>query len=137
MNKITIILVLIVLFLTACRKTDSDSVSLEEVLSSINEQQLTLKEIEVSDNNIFGMKLNGVRPDIYDLNGKMLFIYIFNSTQGRKKGFKDFTKKTETFNLVSYNYYEFKNVLVFYVHSHDMSKDVPFDKEIQRAVDDL
>jgi hypothetical protein len=137
MYKISIIFLSFVLYLTACQTTDTNPVTLDEVLHSFEEQQLSLKEMSSSSKNIFGMKLNGVKPNSYELNGKKLFIYIYKSSKKREKGLEDFMKKTETANVVSYNYYEFKNVMFFYVHSLDLSEEVPFDKEIQKIVDDL
>lgn len=57
--------------LTACQANDSNAITLDEVLSSFEEQQLSLKKSRVTKNeNIFGMKLNGVKPSFYELDEK-------------------------------------------------------------------
>jgi hypothetical protein len=97
---------------------------LEEVLSSFKEHHLSLKESKVSDNNIFGMKLYGVRPTSYEMDGKLLLVFIYHSSKEPEKGLKDFHNKTATANVVSYNLYEVNNVLIFYVHERDLSMEV-------------
>jgi hypothetical protein len=125
-------------WMTACQTTDSKAISLKEVLSSFEEQELLLKEREVSgDKNIFGMKLNGVRPSVYELNGKMLSVYIYDSTKERERGLDDFHDKTAFANVVSYNYYDVKNVLLFYVHERDLSLEVEVHENIQKVINAL
>lgn len=137
MNKVALIFLLMVFLMTACKATDSNAISLKEVLSSFEEQELPLKASKVSDKNIFGMKLNGVRPSVYELDGKMLAVYIYDSTKEREKGLEDFRDKTASANLVSYNYYEVKNVLLFYVHELDLSLEVKVHEDIQKVVNEL
>ena len=59
-----------VFLMTACQATDSNAISLEEVLSAFEKQELSLKDSKVNDKNIFGMKLNGVRTSVYELDRK-------------------------------------------------------------------
>jgi hypothetical protein len=128
--------VLLVLFLlSACQTSDSNTITLKEVLSSFAEQQLSLKEIKVSNKNIFGMKFNGVRPSSYELGNKKLLIYIYSSTKNREKGLEDFSNKTENANMASYRFYEVKNVLIFYVYEKDLNIEI--DKRIQKIVSNL
>jgi hypothetical protein len=137
LNKVALIFLSMVFLLTACQPTDSNVILLEEVLSSFEEQELSLKESKVNDKNIFGMKLNGVRPSVYELDGKMLSVYIYDSTKEREKGLEDFRDKTASADVVSYNYYEVKNVLLFYVHELDLSLEVEVHEEIQKVVNEL
>jgi len=104
LNKVALIFLSLVFLLTACQATDSNAISLEEVLSSFEEQGLSLKESKVRDKNIFGMKLNGVRPSDYELDGKMLAVYIFDSTKEREKGLEDFQIKQhlQMLNLITH-----------------------------------
>lgn len=131
MNKVALVFISIVMLLTACQTANSHAITLEELLSSFKEQQLTLEEIN-SSNNIFEMKLNGVRPSSYELDGKMVFVFIYNSTKEREKGLEDFDDKTATVNLVSYNFYEVKNALIFYVYEDELNIEV--DNKIQNAI---
>lgn len=137
MNKLAILFLSIVIFLTACQATDSNLITLVEVLTAFEEQQLTLKEIKVSSKNIFGMKLNGVKPASYELDDKTLLVYTYSSTKDRKKGLEDFHNKTAAADVTSYNSYEVKNILIFYVHELDLSKEVELDDKIQKVVGKL
>lgn len=80
--------------------------------------------MKLRNNEIFGMKLNGVRPSLYELDGKKFLIYIYHSSKERKKGLEDFQKKTENSNTVSWKCFEVKNVLFFYVYVMDLDKDM-------------
>lgn len=121
--------------LTACQTKDSNAITLEEVLSSFEEQQLSVKERKVSGKNIFGMKLNGVRPSSYVLDEKKLFVYIYDSNNEREKGLEDFREKTSTANVVSYKVYEVINVLLFYVYEEDLNSKI--DVKIQNKISKL
>ena len=69
--------------------------------------------------------------------GKMLSVYIYDSNKERGKGLEDFRDKTATSNVVSHNYYEVKNVLLFYVHELDLSLEVEVHENIQKVVNEL
>jgi hypothetical protein len=120
------------LLLAACQTKDSNAITLEEVLTSFEEKQLSLKEIIVSGKNIFGMKLNGVRPSSYELNGKKLLVYIYDSNNEREIGLEDFREKTANADVVSYKVYEVINVLLFYVYEKDLNSEI--DDKIQNMV---
>jgi hypothetical protein len=135
LNKVVLIILSIVFLLTACQSKDSKAITLEDVLTSFEEQQLSLKESKVSVNNIFGMKLNGVRPSSYELDGKTLLVYTYDSNNEREKGLEDFRKKTATANVVSYKVAEVVNVLLFYVYEKDLNSEI--DYKIQNIVSKL
>ncbi|MBS4200037.1 hypothetical protein KHA93_10255 [Bacillus sp. FJAT-49732] len=137
MKKIVIVSLYIMMLLSGCRTSDPNMVDLEEVLSAFKEQNLLLEVTKVPTKNIFGMKLNRVRPDSYKLDDKLLLIYMYTSIKEREKALQDFRNKTATFNLVSFTYYEVKNVLIFYVHGLDLSKKVAIDEKIQKVVGEL
>jgi hypothetical protein len=121
LKKVALIFFSLVFILTACQTKDLNVITLEEVLSLFEEQRLSLKESKVSDNNIFGMKLNRIRPSSYELDGKKLLVFIFDSNKEREKGMEDFLNKTAAYGLVSYKVYEFKNVMIFYVYEKELN----------------
>lgn len=137
MNKVSFMFISIIMLLTACQTANSDAITLEEVLASFEKQQLSLKESKASDQSILGMKLNSVKPSSYELAGKKLYIYIYDSTKEREKGLEEFHTKTAAASLVSYHYYEVKNVSIFYVHELDRRLKVEAGDEIQGALRDL
>ncbi|MBB4823258.1 hypothetical protein HNO89_000478 [Sporosarcina luteola] len=111
---------------------------MDEVVSSLEKKQVDIKESEeFSNDHIFGMKLNGVKPSSFELDGKLVSVYIYNSVEEREKGLEDFRDKTASMNVVSYHVYEVENVLIFYVYAHDMSMEVAFDPAIQEALSEL
>ncbi|APH06521.1 hypothetical protein [Bacillus weihaiensis] len=135
MKKITLFLVLTVFLLTSCQSAHLDVITLDEVVSSFEDQQLDMEENEnLNNNRIFQMKLNGVYPSSYELEGKLLSVYIYHSVEEREKGLEDFHHKTATMNLVSYNVYKIDNIFIFYVYEHDRSKDVKVDDAIKAAL---
>ncbi|WP_033543457.1 hypothetical protein [Planococcus sp. CAU13] len=138
MNKLTFLLMFLVLLLTSCQAANPDMISLDEVVSSFENQQIPIKENkEPRKDSIFSMKLNGVKPAHYELEGKMLLVYIYKSPEKREKGLQDFHDKTAAMDTVSYNTYEVKNVLIFYVYEHDMSLKVKFDDAIKEVMSEL
>ncbi|MED3551854.1 hypothetical protein [Cytobacillus praedii] len=138
MNKNTFFLISIVFLLTSCKSANLQMITLDELVASFEKKQLVINENkEFSNNNIFRIKLNGVRPSPYELDGKLLSVYIYNTAEKREKGLEDFRNKTATMDTVSYNVYEVENVLIFYVYEHDMSMEVEFDDAIKEALSEL
>ncbi|TCJ01830.1 hypothetical protein [Cytobacillus praedii] len=138
MNKNTFFLISIVFLLTSCKSANLQMITLDELVASFEKQQLVINENkEFSNNNIFRINLNGVRPSPYELDGKLLSVYIYNTAEKREKGLEDFRNKTATMDTVSYNVYEVENVLIFYVYEHDMSMEVEFDDAIKDALSEL
>lgn len=131
MKRFTILLMVLVSLLTACYSIESDA-SVNQVISTLKKQKIILKEIKLSKKSIFGMKLNGVKPSSYELDGKKFLIYIFQSSQEREEGVEDFYKKTENSNTVSYKKYEVKNMLFFYIFEKNLDKKI--DGKIQTIV---
>lgn len=137
MKKLAFAFISLFFLLTACQANDPNAITLEELLSSFEEQQLSLKESKVSkDDNIFGMKLNGVKPSSYKLNGKMIFVYIYDSNKKREKGLEDWREKTASMDTVSYKVYEVNNVLLFYVYEEE-NLNIEIDSKIQNVMKGL
>ncbi|MHA6261367.1 hypothetical protein ACXYMX_16005 [Sporosarcina sp. CAU 1771] len=82
------------------------------------------------------MKLNGVRLSFYELDGKKILIYIYNSIPNREKGLEDWRVKTESMDTVSYKVYEVNNVLLFYVYVEE-NLESEIDSGIQTVVNGL
>lgn len=132
MSRFAFILLPIVLILSACQEINANEITLNEIHSSFEKQRLLLIESKGNDDHVFGMKLYGVKPSSLELEGKLLIIYIFNSTEEREKGLEDFRIKTASVNVVSYKTYEVKNVLLFYVYELNLNEEV--DEKIKEAL---
>jgi hypothetical protein len=152
MYKMGILLFFILTLITACSTVtkdnnlnseissvdDSSHIKEEDVVNVLKENHVELIETEFSQNNTFGTKLNNVEPGSYKLSEKRLFIYEYKTEEDREKGIKDFNEMTATMNLVSYNMFVKRNVLIFYVHEQDLnSLNIPYEKEIQEGLNNL
>lgn len=137
MKKLAFAFISLFFLLTVSHANDPNAITLEELLSSFKEQQLSLIESKVSkDDNIFGMKLNGVKPSSYKLDGKMILVYIYDSNEKREKGLEDWREKTASMDTVSYKVYEVNNVLLFYVYEEE-SLNSEIDSKIQNVMKGL
>ncbi|QGM30491.1 hypothetical protein GI482_08935 [Bacillus sp. N3536] len=135
MRKAYLFLFTLFVLITACQAQDPKVITLKDVIGSLENQHLTLEEPKERNGNIFGNKLNGVKPNIYLLDNKPFLIYIYPSEEDRKKGLKEFKKETESMNVVSYNLYEFHNGLIFYVYQTDLNESI--EEGLQKALSDL
>lgn len=130
----------LLLLLAACESlqvNDSAHIKEEEVVSALHENGVDLVEAEFNK-NVFGSKLEDVKPGTYEVNGKPFFIFEFKSEIDLTKGKKEFDKKTATMDLVSASTFEKRNILIFYVHEQDINSDnVPLEKEIQKSLDGI
>ncbi|WP_316572053.1 hypothetical protein [Neobacillus sp. YIM B06451] len=137
MKKLAFTFMFLVLLLTACQTNAPNVITVEEVLTSFEEQQLSLKKIKVNEDHIFGMKLNGIRPSGYELDGKKVLVYIYDSSDEREKGLEDWREKTASMDIVSsFKIYEVNNVLLFYVYEEEFLNS-EIDSKIQNVVNGL
>ena len=136
LKKLAFTFILLLFLLTACQANDPNAFTLEEVLSSFEEQQLSLKKRKVNKDHIFEMKLNGIRPSAYELDGKKILVYIYDSSEEREKGLEDWREKTASMDTVSFKIYEVNNALLFYVHEEEILNS-EIDSKIQNVVNGL
>ncbi|MBB6451716.1 hypothetical protein HNQ94_000137 [Salirhabdus euzebyi] len=108
------------------------TISFNEVETSIKEQELELKGIELPEQNFFIQELNGISPEVYSLESNTLSIYVFPTAIEREKGMKAFEELTATVKLVPFKAYSVKNVIVF--HSEG---DVETDNKLSTAINEL
>lgn len=131
----------LLLLLVGCSLVDEDlehhissNISEEDLVKALHEHGVHIVEIKSKD-NIFGSKLNQVKPGAYELDDKQLFIYEYKSADERDEGLEQFKKNTETMNVVSYTLFKHRNILMFYVHAEDLSAtSIPYVKEINEAL---
>jgi hypothetical protein len=130
----------LLLFLVSCQSVqvnDSSPITEEEVVKALQENGVNLVEAEFP-RSVFGSKLRNVKPRTYELSEKPFFIFEFETEIEREKGSVEFAEKTATMELVSSSTFEKRNILIFYVHEHDIKSDsVSFEKEIQEAIDGI
>ncbi len=71
-------------------------------------------------------------PEVFNMEGETLSVYIFSSTHDLEKGIQKFEEQTATYDLVEYKVYEMHNVLVFCV-----GKDERVQNELSEALQSL
>ena len=134
MKKCIAVLILVIFLLSACQPKDSDAISLNQIVTAFENEQIPIKEVKASRSIVFGTKLNGTKPKSYLLEDKNVFIYIYGSSNQQEKGLEDYVKRTEAYDVVSYQVYEVKNVLIFYVHEQDLTEEIPYHDQIQKVI---
>ena len=135
------ICIILLLFLVGCSLVDEDlyyydssNISEEDLVDALREHGVPVVETKLKD-NIFGSKLNKVKPGTYELDDKQLFIYEYKTEDDRDKGLEQFNKNTETMNVVSYTVFAHRNILMFYVHAENLdATSIPYEKEMNDAL---
>ena len=113
----------------------SSNISEEDLVKALHENGVLVVETTSLKDDIFGSKLNQVKPGAYEVDDKQLFIYEYQTEDNRDKGLEQFNKNTETMNVVSYSVFKHRNILMFYVHAEDLSAtSIPYVKEINEAL---
>ena len=113
---------------------NSSNISEEDLVEAIREHGVPIVEAKSKD-NIFGSKLNKVKPGAYELDDKHLFIYEYKTEDDRDKSLEQFNKNTETMNVVSYTVFTHRNILMFYVHAENLdTTSIPYEIEMNDAL---
>ncbi|BCB05132.1 hypothetical protein KH172YL63_32650 [Bacillus sp. KH172YL63] len=124
----------VVFFLSACSSEevkdtpDSDEITVEQVTDALTEDGLHIEETsDVEEDNVFIQDLNGVTPELYELDGDLVSVYVFSSASDREEGMKQFEEMTANHDLVNYRAYSKQNVLVFYVTENEKAQNEVLD----------
>ncbi|TQR12958.1 hypothetical protein [Psychrobacillus soli] len=119
-------LILIISVLSACSQLQAtednstmDQITIEQIETTLTEQNLKLEESNLPSNNVFFQQLNDVIPIAYFIDGKPLSIYVFPNEQEREKGKLEFEEKTAAAELVIHQTYATKNILVYYIDGNE------------------
>lgn len=105
MRRLVVVYLAILIVLVGCQK--EETISLDQVLSALVEQELHLEKSKVSKGDtIFGAKLYGEKPKTYLLNNKFFYIFIYDSNADRIEALNKFKEKTALMNLLSFSIYE-------------------------------
>jgi hypothetical protein len=115
--------------------------SAEEIIAAFAGQGLNLQRGGEAPGSVFQKELNGVRPQMYSLNGVDLPLYQFSSAEERAAGWKDFGEQTAAADLVPYKAYQEVNFLMFYIHGESAAEGIKFndklDKQLKAAIQGL
>ncbi|WNS43448.1 hypothetical protein [Paenibacillus sp. MMS20-IR301] len=106
----------------------------EEVTAVFADEDLLLLEGEEVPGAVFQLELNGVKPQLYVLNGVELPIYQFSSAEERAAGWKAFGEQTATADLVPYQAYQEDSILMFYVHGESVQEGLKWNGQLDRQL---
>ncbi|ALC92420.1 hypothetical protein AM500_23625 [Bacillus sp. FJAT-18017] len=102
-------------------KEDASTVllSLELVEESLRTQGLEINNAERIEENIFHQDLNRLEPVIYNLSEGQISVYVFQNEYEVDSAANQFNESTATMNLIGYQIYKSRNVLMFYAGRSD------------------
>jgi hypothetical protein len=113
----------------------------EEVIAVFAGQGLNLQRGGEVPGSVFQKELNGVKPQMYSLNGVDLPLYQFSSAEERAAGWKDFGEQTAAADLIPYKAYQEDRFLMFYIHGGSAAEGIKFneklDKQLKAAIQGL
>jgi hypothetical protein len=90
------------------------------------------KETVLPSENVFIQKLNGITPEVYNVKGHTLSLYVFSSKSDRENGLERFEEKTATAEVGEHRAYQLNNILVFY-----LSDDEKMQNRLFEALEEL
>lgn len=122
--------------LTGTHKSES-GITVSEVVHHLNEHQVALVEAQNVQDSVFSERLNQEKPSMYQLEDALFSIYSFPTVDARLKAEKDFKKRVETMNVMTYETYMRHNVLIFYVHGLPIGEEIPYEQAIQKMINQL
>lgn len=120
--KISMLLFVLVVLLSACQsepapvqeKETFDGLTIENLVSFMENEGLPLKEVEADRHHIFEGKLRGTKPYVYDLQTDRISVYVFRDENGVLEAVELFEEKTATMDLISFDMHKVQNVLIFH-----------------------
>lgn len=135
MIKKLLFLVLFISFMGACSPqvaertpSETNDITLKDVETVIAEQGFEVdKNIDLPSENVFIQELNGITPEVYNLEGNTLSVYVFSSASDRGKGIQRFEDITATADVVEHKAYGINNILVFYVSDNERFQNRLFE----------
>ncbi|OCA83073.1 hypothetical protein A8F94_18220 [Bacillus sp. FJAT-27225] len=102
---------------------------LEVVEEHLKASGLVLAGQKRDSQNVFHQVRNGVSPSVYSLSHGELSVYVFETEQEVQDAMEEFNEATATMDLVDYQPFEIRNVLMFYI-----GDDAGIRENISRAI---
>ncbi|KAA0542573.1 hypothetical protein FZW96_21305 [Bacillus sp. BGMRC 2118] len=135
MFKKLLLFILLMSVMGACSQLEVEEdpsktidITLEDVETVITEQGYELaKETDLPSENVFIQELNGISPEVYNLEHNTLSVFVFPSASDRGKGIQRFEERTATVELTEHKAYEINNILVFYVSDDEKIQNRLFE----------
>lgn len=121
--------VFLLLILSSCQVKDTGKLQIHNVLDEFDKLNIEYTKQKIKSKEVFGKSYNGTKPDVYEVEGKAMLFYVYNSVAERDKGLEGFHKYTENANLVSFRVYEMQNILMFYVYEDVLNQEL--DNQIE------
>lgn len=134
MKKMMIMMVVMCFIITGCMNNEK-TISLMQIKDLFEKQGIPLTQpTKLNAESVFLMTLNDVAPEPFVINDNQLIsIYVYSSSNGVKKGIKDFEDKTAAADVVAHGRYQVANVLIIYDYESSSFKD----GRVEMAVNDI
>lgn len=116
MKKITLIFIAILFTLTACNSGNSNQITLKQLVSALEKEDLVMDEDDALEEvGFFALEYNRVTPTLYASGSDRLSVYIYDSEEERENGVKLFKLSTEFGHFIYHKIYELENIFIIYL----------------------
>ncbi|WP_442600144.1 hypothetical protein [Neobacillus sp. D3-1R] len=107
--------------------SETTDISLKDLETVIKEQGFELEKMDLPSDNVFIKELNGIVPEVYNLEDNTFSVYVFPSASDRGKGIQRFEEMTATAEVIKHKAYGINNILVFYVSDNESIQNRLFE----------
>ncbi|MCQ6561810.1 hypothetical protein [Paenibacillus mendelii] len=130
MNKILMIGMALCFIIAGCTVKEK-TISLEQIKDLFEKHEIPLEDPkELHPKSVFLYTLNGVKPEPFMLDGELISIYIYSSSNGVLKGMQDFERQTAGADVAAHGEYQVANVLIF--HGYEGT-----DERVEAVIKDM
>jgi len=122
MIRFCLIFVLFIALFTGCSPIHKEKIELEDVFNAFREHELTL----ALSNRDMPITFNGVKSDAFCINEEWIYIFIYDSAEGRVKGVSDYKEvRKKVSGWLPGTTYEVDNIFVLYLkENEDLSERI-------------
>jgi hypothetical protein len=83
---------------------------------------------------IFQLELNGLKPQVYSMDGVELSLYLFASAEERAAGWEDFGEQTAAADLIPFKAYQEGAILMFYIHGESAAEGQKWNEQLDKRL---
>lgn len=128
------------LLLAGCRQAENSApeqvrvLSREDVIAVFADQGLSLQTGEEVPGSIFQLELNGLKPQVYSMDGVELSLYLFASAEERAAGWGEFGELTAAADLIPFKAYQEGAILMFYIHGESAAEGQKWNEQLDKRL---
>jgi|GEM_PF-1677313 len=109
--------------------------SKEDIIKELEKQGLNVTDGVKDPQSTFQIRLRGIEPYVYSVNGEELILYHFQSEQEQVEGWSEYLDITALTNAGPFKNYNLDSFLLIFKYGKDLNTET--DTKIQRAIDNL